>query len=89
MGYLGRDRMQGIAIINRSAGSTHSLDLTEFALKNQNAFRKNGHDVAVELPEPQNLGSSIDRAVDKKPDFLIVGGGDGTVRCAAQALWPR
>jgi diacylglycerol kinase family enzyme len=43
-----------------------------------------GHDV-VEC-EPKALLEQIRVAVDRGPDFVAVAGGDGTIRCAVQAL---
>jgi diacylglycerol kinase family enzyme len=74
------------AVINRSAGSALSLDTAALAKELRKVLQPLGHKVEVELPEPGLLDSTLSRAAECKPDVLLVGGGDGTVRGAASLL---
>ncbi|MFZ1109802.1 MAG: diacylglycerol kinase family protein [Rhodomicrobium sp.] len=74
------------AVINRRAGSALGLDADALANEARFAFEKAGHDIAVDLVEPDSMEARLDEAVAAGPDVLIAGGGDGTVRSATSRL---
>lgn len=74
------------AVINRRAGSALGLDADELANEARSAFEQAGHEIVVDLVEPDSMEARLDEAVAAAPDILIAGGGDGTVRGAASRL---
>ncbi len=74
------------AVINRRAGSVAGLDAKVLESEARSAFEKAGHEIEVELVDPQSMEAKLDEAVAAAPDILIAGGGDGTVRSAASRL---
>jgi diacylglycerol kinase family enzyme len=75
------------AVINRRAGSVLGLDAEALAREAGAAFSEAGHEIAVDLVEPDCMEAKLDEAVAARPDVLIAGGGDGTVRSAAARLF--
>jgi diacylglycerol kinase family enzyme len=74
------------AVINRRAGSALGLDADELANEARSTFEAAGHEIAVDLVEPDSMETRLDEVVASYPDVLIAGGGDGTVRSAASRL---
>jgi diacylglycerol kinase family enzyme len=50
----------------------------------EQAFQKAGHIITVDLVEPREIEAKLDAAAASSPNVIIVGGGDGSVRAAAQ-----
>jgi diacylglycerol kinase family enzyme len=70
-----------MAIVNRNSGGGADPDaLLERML---DPFRRAGWDTSGEACAGPGLGGAFDRALELKPDRLIVAGGDGTIRSAA------
>jgi diacylglycerol kinase family enzyme len=82
----GQKTMRVHAVINRHAGSALGLDAEELAKEARSVFEKAGHEIDVDLVEPDSMEARLDEAVSAAPDLLIAGGGDGTVRSAASRL---
>lgn len=74
------------AVINRKAGSALGASADKLARKTEDAFRNAGHQVHVEIVEPEAIEAALDKAVADSPDILVAGGGDGTIRSAASRL---
>lgn len=55
----------------------------ELATAVETAFTASGYTVRVEEVEPSDIEERLDAAVASRPDVLLVGGGDGTIRSAA------
>lgn len=62
------------------------LDRDALTARLQQAMSANGHDVTVEIVEPVDLAATMAEAMQNRPDVLVIGGGDGTVRSAATLL---
>jgi diacylglycerol kinase family enzyme len=78
--------MQTLIIINERAGTVLGGDVEAIAEGITQRFASAGHDVACEIVKPTGLEEALARVRDEPPELLVVGGGDGTVRCAATAL---
>lgn len=78
--------MQTLIIINERAGTVVGGDAETIADGVTRRFASAGHDVACEIVKPCGLDDALARVRREPPEILIVGGGDGTVRCAAAAL---
>lgn len=72
-------------VINKRAGSVIGRDGDELARVISHGFRHAGHDVTVELAKPDALAAATRAAMASGTyDVVIVGGGDGTIRTAAE-----
>lgn len=78
--------MQIHAILNAKAGTLLDRDPQEVANAVEARLRQGGHEVTIELVQPQEIGAAMDRAIASGPDTLVVGGGDGTIKAAAEKL---
>jgi diacylglycerol kinase family enzyme len=78
--------MQTLIIINERAGTVVGGDVEAIAEGVTQRFVAAGHEVACEIVKPTGLEEAFTRLRKEPPEVLIVGGGDGTVRCAATAL---
>ena len=74
------------AVINRKAGSALGFSVEQLASEAEAAFREAGHEIAVDVVEPEDIEAALDKAVASAPDILVAGGGDGTIRSAASRL---
>jgi diacylglycerol kinase family enzyme len=74
------------AVINRRAGMALGLDLERLLQSTLSAFQAAGHEISAGLAQPAAIETEFDAAVASRPDVLIAGGGDGTVRCAASRV---
>lgn len=77
-------RMKAIVILNDQAGTARQSGLADTDLRA--AFAQAGIDAEVHTLAPANISEALRVAVTARPDVIIVGGGDGTVRSAAAAL---
>ncbi len=78
--------MQCLIIINERAGTVVGVSAEAVADSVAHHFVAAGHDVTCEIVKPESLGAVLARVRKEQPEVLIVGGGDGTARCAAAAL---
>ena len=78
--------MQIHAILNARAGTLLDRDPHVVAAAVETRLRNGIHDVTVELVEPESIDAVMDRAIAGRPDTLVVGGGDGTIKAAATKL---
>lgn len=78
--------MRLYAIINARAGSVLGLDHSTLSERLQAAFSEAGNSVTIEFVDPVDISAALARGIATKPDAIVVGGGDGTVRSAATML---
>lgn len=78
--------MKFIVILNEKAGTAASGSdaITPEALRE--AFSENGVNADVRALPPDQIEAALREAVNARPDAVIVGGGDGSVRSAAALL---
>lgn len=75
------------AILNRDGGTLKTADLALLQTRIEDEFRLHGREAEVELVDGSEITGAIERAGKRDDiDVLLVGGGDGTVSCAAAAL---
>ncbi|MEQ8695233.1 MAG: diacylglycerol kinase family protein [Bauldia litoralis] len=70
-------------VINRRSGTVLEHGAEALADIVDAAFSEAGHEVTVALLEPDELRGALSEAFQEKPDAMISGGGDGTIRTAA------
>ncbi len=80
------EAMRVHAVINRKAGSALGYSMEQLASEAEAVFRKAGHEISIDIVEPENVEAALDDAVAAAPDILVAGGGDGTIRGAASRL---
>jgi diacylglycerol kinase family enzyme len=86
-GGLARGTAPGVrAIVNMSAGTALDLSRDAIAGSLERAFKAHGQSIDVKLVPPGEIENEIDAAVASGARTIVVGGGDGTVRTAAQRL---
>ncbi|CFX31940.1 Diacylglycerol kinase catalytic region [Candidatus Filomicrobium marinum] len=78
--------MRTHTIVNCRAGTALDLSPRDIEKKVAQAFRDGGHETRVECVEPEKLVGAISAAAQGDIDALIIGGGDGSVRSAAEHL---
>ncbi|MCR6657089.1 MAG: hypothetical protein NVV63_15040 [Opitutus sp.] len=78
--------MNFVVLLNAHAGTVQAADgeLTPDALKS--AFANHGVTATVHLVEPEKFDDALTDAIASHPHAIVVGGGDGTVRGAAERL---
>lgn len=69
------------ALINRESGNTPARE-TLFA-----AFRANGLEARIRIVHPREFSTVLGEIVRSRPKVLYVGGGDGSIRSAANRLY--
>jgi diacylglycerol kinase family enzyme len=85
MSDVRRPRIQRIeAIVNAASGSVGPGAAEALA----NVVAAHGYACGLATPAPAELGAAIDKAVGSDPDLLVVLGGDGTARFAAERCGP-
>jgi diacylglycerol kinase family enzyme len=78
--------MKVIAIINREAGTAAQAS-EGFSIRDLiREFSTSGIGVAVRLLAPEEIEAAVRDAIAARPDAVVIGGGDGTVRSAAALL---
>lgn len=77
------------AIINARAGTLINADHEEFARVISERLRAGGHEVRLDMLEPDGLEPAMHEALVSDIDVLVVGGGDGTIKAAATKLVGR
>jgi diacylglycerol kinase family enzyme len=73
-------------IVNKRAGTVLDWETGPLREEILRAFRDQGHEVILHLILPDALAATIAAVLADGCQALVVGGGDGTVRCAAEAL---
>lgn len=73
-------------ILNRDGGTLRTLDLDAFSSSLAATLHDAGHTCEVEIVEGSRIADAIEQAAHGEADAVMVGGGDGTVSCAAAAL---
>lgn len=72
-----------IVILNPAAGKAGAPTTPE---ELRMAFSRAGVDADIRVPPGDEIADTLRAAVAARPDAVIAGGGDGTVRCAAAVL---
>lgn len=72
-------------VINRESG-TGLFKEEEPRNRLKQLFTDHGHEVEILVVPPSELEAALRKSADGSTDVLIVGGGDGTVRTAAEFL---
>jgi diacylglycerol kinase family enzyme len=75
------------AIINPLSGRAIGVPVEQLREQMRAAFLEAGHEGAVEIADPPQIEAKLSAAIACNPDVLLAGGGDGTVRSAAQKLY--
>jgi diacylglycerol kinase family enzyme len=73
-------------VINARAGTVLDWEPEPLQQEIVKAFKTAGHAVTVHMIAPDELKQTIANALAQGCDAVVVGGGDGTVRAAAEAL---
>lgn len=73
-------------ILNAEAGPAGKPSAGTSPAELTAAFNAAGVEVDVEEVPPENLGPRVHAAANGRPDAVVVGGGDGTIRTAAALL---
>ncbi len=73
-------------IVNARAGTVLDWEAQPLRQEIVSAFKAAGHDVAVHMIAPDELKDAIAKALAQGCDAVVIGGGDGTVRAAAELL---
>ncbi len=78
--------MRFIVILNEQAGKPGKPAAGAGPEEIRAGFAQAGIEVDLRLPAADRLADTVRAAGAERPDAIIIGGGDGTVRCAAEAL---
>jgi diacylglycerol kinase family enzyme len=78
--------MKAIVVFNGGAGSVVGPDATVSAEGLRNAFAAAGVDATVQAASGRELAAAFRAAVERRPDAIFAGGGDGTISTAASHL---
>jgi len=79
--------MKCVLLLNRAAGGNErGLVASEVCQTVQEIFREEGHQMAAHVIDPDRIEAEIKKAINDRPDAIIVAGGDGTVSTAAGLL---
>lgn len=73
------------AVVNAKSGSTDATSPERL----RKILSDRGIEAEVAAPEPEGMADAISEAVRQAPDVLIVLGGDGTARSAAEIAGPN
>jgi YegS/Rv2252/BmrU family lipid kinase len=86
---MSRELIMNISVIlNANSGSLLDKDVPDIANKICAAFQKAGHNCQSYICQGNTLAPTLEDAV-KNAEALVVGGGDGTLRAAANAALKR
>jgi diacylglycerol kinase family enzyme len=78
--------MKMAVVLNAGAGSLLGQPPREAAGTVRRLLGEAGHDAGVEVAEGRGIVDAVERAAAAGADAVVVGGGDGTVACAANRL---
>jgi len=73
-------------IVNSESGTAVSRPPDELEKLIGDGLRAKGWEPTIEFVPPTGVDTALKRAVKAKPDMLVIGGGDGSVRAAAHAV---
>lgn len=74
------------AILNRDGGTLRTLDIDGFAAEIGRVIEEAGHEVDIDIVSGADVSAAIESAVSGAGEVVMIGGGDGTVSCAAGLL---
>lgn len=74
------------AILNVKAGALLDTDPKLFADRIEAALHSGDNQVQVDLIEPDEIDTAMERIIASDMEVLVVGGGDGTIKAAASRL---
>lgn len=78
--------MRFIVILNEKAGTAANASVDTSPASLRTLFAEAGAEAEVQAVAPDQISARLHDAVAAKPDAVIIGGGDGTVRSAAAIL---
>jgi diacylglycerol kinase family enzyme len=73
-------------IINKRAGTLIGTDPQDFAENLKRSYAAAGHQLTLDVIEPQEIADRLDAAAKQGYDALLIGGGDGSINAAANRL---
>lgn len=73
-------------IVNSESGTAVSRPPDELEKLITDGLRAKGWETTFEFVPPTQVDAALKKAVKTKPDMLVIGGGDGSVRTAADAV---
>lgn len=76
-------------VVNARSGGTTGRDLEAFEAALSEVLEESGHRVIGVFGRDEPIAEAIDRALEDEPAFLVVAGGDGTIRLAAERVAGR
>src|SRR5438132_12844958 len=71
-----------ISVIVNTASGMRRIDAEDLAAR----FKSIGVETEIRLANPTDIVAEFRRSLGSKPDLIVVGGGDGTLNCAAALL---
>ncbi|HEY0836159.1 MAG TPA: diacylglycerol kinase family protein, partial [Azospirillum sp.] len=80
--------MKVAVVLNQSAGTLLGLPLDEAVRTIEAAFRRTGAEVEVHAAPAEGCAEAIRRAASSDAGIVVVGGGDGTILGAVNAVMP-
>jgi diacylglycerol kinase family enzyme len=80
--------MKVAVVLNRSAGTLLGLPLDEAVRTIEAAFRRTGAEVEVHSARAEGCAEAIRTAAESDAGTVVVGGGDGTILSAVNAVLP-
>jgi diacylglycerol kinase family enzyme len=75
-----------VVILNQKAGRPGKIAPGTSPDELRAAFARVGVEAEIRMPTASELNATVRAAAADRPEAVVVGGGDGTVRCAAEAL---
>src|SRR3954468_3651637 len=75
-----------VVILNEKAGKPGKSAPGATADELRAGFAQAGLEADIRIPAADQMGEIVRAAVAERPDVIVAGGGDGTVRCVAAAL---
>ncbi len=73
-------------ILNAQSGTLQQTNASRVRDELTEAFQQAGHSVRAELTDGAGLSQALRTACAERPDAIVIGGGDGTIRSAGAAL---
>ncbi|HYH18816.1 MAG TPA: diacylglycerol kinase family protein [Azospirillum sp.] len=80
--------MKVAVVLNQSAGTLLGLPLDEAVQTIEAAFRRTGAEVEVHSARAEGCADAIRNAASSDAETVVVGGGDGTILSAVNAVMP-
>jgi diacylglycerol kinase family enzyme len=78
--------MRVTAVLNRDSGTLRTLAEADVRRRIAEPFEAAGHRIEIGFHGGEEIGERLRAAAAARPDALVVGGGDGTVRSAAEIV---